>query len=170
MSCKKSLASVDARIPHCGAGMCRETLQRIFFEPTEMEVGGSADEPRTQSSRVGAVVRRHQHVGDHASWQGRCVGRIAHPGRLAAEVPMQQGRNAVVRWKLDLHDVHVGERARVFGGAPQNSWFIKVLGQATNSSSMPPPRLPLLTPTESPLIGLMQAHNASGRTATIHIA
>ena len=155
MSREKSLPSVDAGIPHRGPGMRRQTVQRIFFEPTEMEVGGSADEPRTQSSGVGAVVRRHQHVGDHASWQGGCVGRIAHPGWLAPEVPMQQGRNAVVRWKLDLHDVHVGERARVLGGAPQNSWLVKVLGQAANSSSMPPPRLPLLTPTESPLIGLM---------------
>jgi len=62
-----------------------------------------------------------------------------------------------VRWKLDLHDVHVGECARVLGGAPQNSWFIKVLGQATNSSSMPPPRLPLLLSPEPALIGLVEA-------------
>jgi hypothetical protein len=156
---QKSLSGVDPRIPHCRAGMRRQTLQRIFFEPTEMKVGGSPDEPCPQPPGLGAVVRRHQHVRDHASGQGRRVGRIADPGWLATEVPMQQRGIVAVRRKLYLYDIHVRERTSVLGGPPQNPWLIKILGQPANSSSMPPPRLPLLAPAEPPLIGLVQAHN-----------
>ena len=52
-----------------------------------------------------------------------------------------------MRWKLDLDDVHVRERARIFGSSPQDSRLIKILGQPPDSSSMPLPRLPLLLST-----------------------
>ncbi len=140
-----SLSSMDPSISHCGPGVCCETMQRLLFELTETKVRGPTDEPGTQPPRLGAVVRRHRHVGNDPSGQSRRVRRIAAPGLPAADVPMQQGRNIVVRGQLDLHDVHVRERTGVLGSAPQNPRLIKVFGQPPNRSSMPLPRLPLLT-------------------------
>ena len=70
---------------------------------------------------------------------------------------MQHSQNVVVRREFDLHHVDVRERAGVLGSSPQDSRLIKILGQPPNRSSMPLPRLPLLTSTESTLIALMQA-------------
>ena len=58
---------------------------------------------------------------------------------------MQHSRNIAVCGQLDLHDVHIGERTRVLGSPPQNPRLIEVFGQPPNRSSMPLPRLPLLT-------------------------
>ena len=72
-----------------------------------------------------------------------------------------------MRRKLDLDDINVRERTRVLSGAPQDTRPIKILGQPPNRSSMPLPRLPLLTSTESTLIALMQADS---QPATVTIA
>ncbi len=121
-----------------------------------MKVGRPADEPRTQPSRLGAIVRRHRQVGYDTSGQSRRAGRLTAPELPAADVPMQHGRNVAMRRKFDLDDVHVRECTRIFGSAPQDTRLIKILGQPPDSSSMPLPRLPLLLSTYSAFIGLMQ--------------
>ena len=152
---------MDPSISHCGPGVCCETVQRLLLELTETKVSGPTDEPGTQPSRLGVVVRRHRHVGNDPSGQSRCVHRTAAPGLPTADVPMQHSRNIVVRRQLDLHDVHIGERTRVLGRPPQNPRLIQVFGQPPNRSSMPLPRLPLLLSAKSAFIGLMQTNDGN---------
>ena len=156
MSCEKSLPGVDAGIPHRGPGVRRQTVQRIFFEPTEMEVGGSADEPRTQSSGVGAVVRLHQHVGDHASWQG---------GGASAGSPTQGGSRRKCRCSKagtpSCAGSSISTTSTSASAHASSVARLRTPGSSRSSVNRPTaaacrrPRLPLLTPTESPLISLM---------------
>jgi hypothetical protein len=74
---------------------------------------------------------------------------------------VKYGRRASGSWEFHVDNVYVAESACIFGCAPEDAWFVEILGEASDRGGMSLACFPFLVSAYSAFIRLMQSQGGN---------